>query len=213
MLQEIQTETTTTRPYPAARHFETLTEVGSLAALAHTPVYEPERRPPETTVVGEFFFRWAHATTEQWGHATTEQWGHATTEIVPAGGRRDEPSGEDKLHAELLAYLDLPEGWNGYEGEPASFDAVIDAIDFLKMRPDDIPLPYPQIAPDGEVGLYWRVDEVYAEVGFYGDGECSYYAHYTPAGGESDEYGRDGCSLDAGEWPEGLLLVLNKLAR
>lgn len=197
MLQAIQTETTTTRPYPAARHFETLTEVVSLAALAYTPVYEPERRPPETTVVGEFFFRWAHA----------------TTEIVPAEWRRDEPSGEDKLHAELLAYLDLPEGWNGYEGEPASFDAAADAIYFLTMRPDDIPLPYPQIAPDGEVGLYWRVDEVYAEVGFYGDGECSYYARYTPAGGESVEYGRDGCSLDAGGWPEGLLLVLNKLAR
>ena len=206
MLQAIQTETTTTRPYPAAaRHFETPTEVGSLAALVHTPVYEPERRPPETTVVGEFFFRWAHATTERWAHATTE--------IVPAEWRRDEPSGEDKLHAELLAYLDLPEGWNGYEGEPASFDAVIDAIDFLTMRPDDIPLPYPQIAPDGEVGLYWRVDEVYAEVGFYGDGGCSYYACYTPAGGESDEHGRDGCSLDAGGWPEGLLRVLNKLAR
>ncbi len=197
MLQAIQTETTTTRPYPAARHFETLTEVGSLAALAHTPVYEPERRPPETTVVGEFFFRWPYA----------------ATEIVPAGRRRDEPSGEDKLHAELLTYLDLPEGWNGYEGEPVSFDAVIDAINFLTMRPDDIPLPYPQIAPDGEVGLYWRVDEVYAEVGFYGDGECSYYARYTPAGGECVEHGRDGCSLDAGGWPEGLLLVLNKLAR
>ncbi len=205
MLQANQTETTTTRPYPAARHFETPTEVGSLAALAHTPVYEPERTLPETTVVSEFFFRW--------GLATTEQWGHATTEIVPAGRRRDEPSSEDKLHAELLTYLDLPEGWNGYEGEPASFDAVIDAINFLTMRPDDIPLPYPQIAPDGEVGLYWRVDEVYAEVGFYGDGQCSYYARYTPAGGESVEHGRDSCSLDAGEWPEGLLLVLNKLGR
>ena len=197
MLQAIQTETATTRPYPAARHFKTPTEVGSLAALAHTLMYEPERRPPETTVVGEFFF-WSP---------------HAATEIVPAGRRRDEPSGEDKLHAELLAYLDLPEGWNGYEGEPTSFEAVTDAIDFLTMRPDDIPLPYPQIAPDGEVGLYWRVDEVYAEVGFYGDGECSYYARYTPAGREPLEYGRDGCSLDAGEWPEGLLLILNKLGR
>ena len=150
MLQAIQTETTTTRPYPAARHFETPTEVGSLAALAHTPVCEPERRPPETTVVGDFFFWWPHA----------------ATEIVPAGRQRDEPSGEDKLHAELLTYLDLPEGWNGYEGEPPSFDSVIDAINFLTMRPADIPLPYPQIAPDSEVGLYWRVDEVYAEVGF-----------------------------------------------
>ena len=205
MLQANQTETTTTRPYPAARHFETPTEVGSLAALAHTPVYEPERRLPETTVVGELFFLW--------GHATTERWAHATTETVPAGRQRDEPSSEDKLHAELLAYLDLPESWNGYEGEPPSFDSVIDAINFLTMRPDDIPLPYPQIAPDGEVGLYWRVDEVYAEVGFYGDGDCSYYARYTPAGGESVEHGRDSCSLDAGEWPEGLLLVLNELVR
>ena len=197
MLQEIQKETTTTRTYPAARHFEAPTVVGSLAALAYIPVYEPERKPLDTTVVGELFF-WCP---------------HAATEIVPAEEQRDEPSGEDKLHAELLSYLGLPEGWNGYEGEPASFDAVVDAINFLMMRPEDIPLPYPQIASDGEVGLYWRVGEVYAEVGFYGDGQCSYYARYTPAGGEPAEYGRDGCSLDARGWPEELLLVLNKLER
>ncbi len=52
MLQANQTETTTTRPYPAARHFVSPSEVGSLSALVHTPVYEPERRLPETTVFG-----------------------------------------------------------------------------------------------------------------------------------------------------------------
>jgi len=96
---------------------------------------------------------------------------------------------------------------------PASLGAIADAFDFLDMRPRDIPLPYAQLAPDGEVGLYWRTKEIYAEVGLYGDGEYSYYARYTPARGEPIEYGRDGCKLEVGDWPNGLLLVLNKTVR
>ena len=88
---------------------------------------------------------------------------------------------------------------------------MADALDFLATRPEEVPLPYPQIAPDGEVGLYWRTDEVHAEVGFRGDGKFSYYAGHTSPGGEPDEYGKDDCSVEAEEWPEGLLLVLNKL--
>ena len=95
----------------------------------------------------------------------------------------------------------------------AAFDAVMDACSFLDKRPADIPLPYPQIGPDGEVGFYWRTEGAYAEVGFHGDGEFSYYARYAPAGGEPVDSGQDECGVDTGEWPEGLLLVLNKIKR
>lgn len=135
----------------------------------------------------------------------------APTEPDRYPGQPQEPSDEDKLHAKLLSYLELQHDWDGCGSVPPSLNAVLDTIEFLGRRPRDVPLPFPQIASDGEVGLYWRTGEVHIEIGFYGDGEASYYARYTPAAGDSDECGRDGHSLKAGSWPRDLMLILDKL--
>ena len=137
---------------------------------------------------------------------------HAPTELVQGPKRRQEPADDDRLHATLLSYLDLPHDWDGYGAVPPSTDAVLDAVAFLVMRPRDIPLPFPQIASDGEVGVYWRTGEVHAEIGFCGDGDLSYYARYAPASGEPRECGSDDYRFDTGGWPRDLLLILGKLA-
>lgn len=126
-----------------------------------------------------------------------------------------EPDQYQILSLELLSYIDLPEGWDGYHAVPASLDAVVDAFTFLSARPSDILLPFPQLSSDGEVGLYWRTHEVYAEAGFYGDGLFSYYAIYTSPETAPEEHGDDDCPLIADmeikEWPEGFLLTLGKI--
>lgn len=187
MQQAIQFATTNTRSYHLSRRDKTPVELRR----------DEKSRPTETTATGEVMFGYPLA----------------ATDLTREPHRWREPSREDKLYAELISYLDLPEGWDGYEGVPASFETVDNAFEFLKKRPKDIPHPYPQIAPDGEVGLYWRTEEVYVELSFYGDGQFSYYARYAPAGGEPVEYGRDDCDLGADEWPENLLLVVNKIER
>lgn len=119
-----------------------------------------------------------------------------------------EPSRLDRLEAELLSYRDLKEGWDGYSGVPASTQAVDDAVAFLKQRPADISLPYPQLGSDGEVGLYWQTGEVFADVGFRGDGEYSVYASYT--GEPATEFAADHVRLDTGAWPLELIRILEK---
>lgn len=136
---------------------------------------------------------------------------HALTELVQVQKRPRESLDEDKLHAKLLSYLELSHDWDGRGAVPPSRDAVLDTIDFLGKRPPDISLPFPQIASDGEVGLYWRTGEIHVEIGFYGDGELSYYARHTPASGDTEECGRDGYRLSTGNWPLDLMLILNKL--
>ena len=187
MQQAIQYETANTRSYRPSRGDKAPVELRR---------GEKSRRA-ETAITVEFMFGYPLA----------------ATDLAQEPHRWREPSRKDKLHAKLLSYLDLPEGWDGYEGIPASFEAVDNAFEFLKKRPKDIPHPYPQIAPDGEVGLYWRTEEVHVELSFYGDGQFSYYARYVPAGGEPDEYGRDDCDLGADEWPENLLFIVNKIER
>jgi hypothetical protein len=121
----------------------------------------------------------------------------------------EERSAEDKLEAQLQSYMDLPHGWDGYDGVPASKDTVMDAFSFLEKRPPDIPLPYPQVGSDGEVGLYWCTNEVFVEVSFHGDGEYSYRALYLPQEGKPVKDGKDGCPAND-SWNPGLLLMLSK---
>ena len=122
----------------------------------------------------------------------------------------------EALSVELFSYLRLPEGWDGYDGIPASLSAISDAFSFVSSRPEDIPLPAAQLSSDGEVGLYWRTHDFYGEVGFYGDGLFSYYALFTPADGNPVEHGDDDCVLVddyfvTREWPEDLVLALGKI--
>ncbi len=120
------------------------------------------------------------------------------------------PSPRDKLQAELQSYMALPHGWDGYDGVPASLDAITDVFLFLDKRPDDVRLPYPQLGPDGEVGLYWHTSEGLAEVSFYGDGGYSYHAECTPAAGRPVTVGKDECPVTE-DWAPELLLALGKI--
>jgi hypothetical protein len=130
----------------------------------------------------------------------------------PEEQREELPSREDRLYGKLLSFKDLPAGWDGYNAPPARLDAIVEAIDFLAARPDDIPLPYAQLSADGEVGLYWKTDDVFADIGFYGNGEYSFYARVQPKGGAPEEFWRDQCQV-ARSWNDDLLKVLNRISR
>lgn len=195
--QMVPPETVDTRPYRSIHYSGIPTLVRSFADPIRwaSKVTGPEPDLFETTVLRALSVRPVHA----------------PTEMVHEREQPQEPSAEDKLHAKLLSYLELSYGWDGRDAVPPSLESVLDAFSFLAMRPVDMPFPFPQIASDGEVGLYWHTGQIHAEIGFYGDGDLSYYARYTPTEGEFEECGRDDYGLDTGCWPQDLMLILNKL--
>ena len=119
---------------------------------------------------------------------------------------------DDKgLQRELRSFAELPDNWNGEGANPASYQAVSDAIEFLSRRPAKIPIPSPDIGSSGEVGVYWDECGVFAEAVFDGDGYFHYYAEHVVDGSVRATSGKDG--LVVGEdWPEGLLGLLSNLA-
>lgn len=190
-------ETLSTHPYRSTDYGDVPTMAGSVREWVD---WEPEGASSTSTRPGTTVL-----------HGLSSRPPHAPTELVHEREQPQEPSAEDKVHARLLSYLELSPDWDGRGGVPPSFDAVLDAISFLVARPGDVALPFPQIASDGEVGLYWHTGQVHAEVGFHGDGDLSYYARYTPAEGVPEECGRDDYGLDTGRWPDDLVLILNRL--
>jgi hypothetical protein len=81
----------------------------------------------------------------------------------------------------------------------------------LVAKPEDIPLPYAQLSADGEVGLYWKAADVFADIGFYGNGEYSFYARIQPKGGAPEEFWRDQCQA-LRPWNDDLLRVLSRIS-
>lgn len=134
--------------------------------------------------------------------------GLASGQLFVAFESEREPTASDKLDAKLLEYVELPYGWDGGDGRPASRAAYDDARGFLghlKELPE-LPLPSPQISPDGELGLYWRRPGVFADVGFYGDGTLSFYAK-----AHREEFGSDAWDIAKGV-PPGLIRAVGHLA-
>jgi hypothetical protein len=90
----------------------------------------------------------------------------AQTEIISTSFARPNYSGYDLLKMDLKAYLSLEDGWDGPGSKAASEQAIAMAISFVDELPSGIPLPKPMLSLAGEVGLYWDIGEIYADVDF-----------------------------------------------
>ena len=64
--------------------------------------------------------------------------------------------------------------------------AVKDALSLLDLLDPNVPLPQVSWADDGEIGFCWRIAASFIDVGFYGDGQISYFARVPSAGIDSD---------------------------
>lgn len=77
-------------------------------------------------------------------------------------------SGYEAVKFELNAYLELADDWDGPGSKAPSAEPIATAIGFMDRLPSGIPLPKPMLSSSGEVGLYWDVDAIYADVAFEG---------------------------------------------
>lgn len=79
-----------------------------------------------------------------------------------------------RLQRELIQYIGLPLGWDGFDGKHARPQAILDVLAFLKYFPEDLPIPKPMLSGSGVVGLYWDRGNYYASIEFEGDGTYTY---------------------------------------
>lgn len=121
-------------------------------------------------------------------------------------------SQEYELREEIRSYTRLSDDWDGDGATAPCEQAVTDALAFLGSRPLGVPLPLPEVATTGDVGMYWDRGGVFAEVQFGGDGAFSYYAERRQGRTLVKEYGRDGLPV-AGPWPDDMVRLLRQLKR
>lgn len=76
----------------------------------------------------------------------------------------------------LESYKELTENWDGYGAIKPDSTIIDRAILFVvRLKIFNIKhFPKPMIAGSGEVGLYWKIDNMYIEVDFDADGNSMF---------------------------------------
>lgn len=74
------------------------------------------------------------------------------------------------------SFRNLGKNWGNIGSVPPKGDAIRDAILFVDLLPENITKPQVSIAEDGEINFSWRSNDVYIDIGFFGDGMIDYYA-------------------------------------
>jgi len=118
--------------------------------------------------------------------STATATGHLTSPAAAAESRTqatEQAIGVDSLSSryyelrdELASFVDLPDNWDGYNGEAPQESTVEAAQQFLSLLPGDCLAPYAMVAGDGEVGFYWRDDERFINISFFDAEEAIVYA-------------------------------------
>ena len=114
-----------------------------------------------------------------------------------------------QLISELESYADLPANWDFEGAQKPRERAVQDALTFLEKFPEDLPLPYPEVGSDGDVGIYWdnRETHTFAQVVFDGDGSFTYVAIVKKPGCERVSFGGEDLPVSSA-WPQDLTNVI-----
>ena len=110
-------------------------------------------------------------------------------------------------HEAILARLSVLQNLTASERWPAAdwpTEAAFNDARVFVQRLSSLRLPFPNLglADDGEVNFLWDCDGIHVDLGFYGAGTFSYYAH-----------GKDGQGFYDDDLPasEGLPKVLEEL--
>lgn len=111
------------------------------------------------------------------------------------------------LKSQIAGFLDLQNGWDGYDGVAPSASAIESAMSFLSLLEIQMaPSPVPMLSGDGEVGLYWDRSGIFLDVGFEEGGLLSFFAE----GPDIGKVGMDDVEFQRGI-PSELAQILSKI--
>lgn len=98
------------------------------------------------------------------------------------------------------SFLDLPEGWDGYNARMITRNVIDDVIQFIDLIPSSLKLPRVGASAGNEILCKWKDRSNIVYISFFGDGKCHGYAKID---GEKDRKGN--ISISGGTIDEKIL--------
>ncbi len=97
-------------------------------------------------------------------------------------------------------------GWDGFDGQPPSKEAIDEAEKFIiSLSKYNISEPSISLASNGEINFYWKNSDFLLDLGFFGEGVYSYYAKKS----SGEEYIQDDIKIDA-PLPKTIIKLITK---
>jgi hypothetical protein len=91
-----------------------------------------------------------------------------------------------RIKAELDMYSAVSAGWDGPNSAAPQRSHIEDAKRFISLLPAGLPLPKPMLSASGEVGLFWRSDEMFADVVMEGEHKVSMFVRGGQSGSQEE---------------------------
>ena len=82
---------------------------------------------------------------------------------------------QERLVGELRSWGLLTANWDGEGASAPDVHSLKEAVTFVRLLDESVPLPEPMLHAAGHAGLFWKTDDLYADIKFLGDGHLAYY--------------------------------------
>lgn len=109
----------------------------------------------------------------------TDSFSESTRRRSPCDATEPVTAGFARARLEVRSYADFPDDWDGSDGIPPSQRAIDESMHLLsQLERLQVVEPKTMLDNDGEIGLYWRTDRCYLEIGVMGDGDWGAYGNH-----------------------------------
>ena len=81
----------------------------------------------------------------------------------------------EHIIGELREWSLLNANWDGEGAAKPASQSIKEAVSFVRLLGDNVPLPEPMLLASGHAALYWNEGGLYADIEFHGDGRVSYF--------------------------------------
>jgi hypothetical protein len=89
-----------------------------------------------------------------------------------------ETSEREQVIGELRQWQSLGDNWDGEGAKCPNYKSLAQASSFVCAMTDTLAMPVPMLHASGNAGLYWREENLYADLEFLGDNRVAYYIEY-----------------------------------
>jgi len=81
----------------------------------------------------------------------------------------------EMLIGEIRQWRLLNDNWDGEGAATPSNHSLNEAVSFVRLLSQGMPIPEPMLLASGHAGLYWNENHLYADIEFLGDGRIAYF--------------------------------------
>ena len=149
-----------------------ITQTNDLLLLSHKAVQQPSAGE-ESTINPD----WTHSyEVPQSDISSLVGFGEPRAIVSAAEPARLRKTTErEELIGDLRSWRLLDADWDGEGANKPIETSLKQAESFARLYGDEGILPEPMLHASGRAGLYWRTDDLYADLEFLGDGHIAYY--------------------------------------